>query len=578
MMRKITSLFFLIILLVISKGAVCHSNPPPTPPVVTSPVAGDVLSADSAHAITWTVTDPPYWWVESYKLLYTLDNGLSWSTIHNWVLGEGNPDKFIWEDIPVVDKPTEARIKLLLLDLFDLETYSALSDYFTIGKPKRPVARFTGPTRFFKDKIVTFDASKSVDYFGSIVKYTFDFGDGTSVEQTTPIFTHTYASYGNFRTSLTVVDNRGLSDSASQEVTVGLVYSKPPLNISKSPNYSYAPLIDIGPAGDINVLWQEDPQIMFSRSIDGGKTFTAPKAVIPYAAGYTDDQIHMIADNNGVLHVVWRVRDEMLNTSNDIFYIRSTNGGKSFSPPLQISALDGIISMTPSIAVDGTSVGIAWHDTDLGFYSSVQFSLSTDGGRSFSAPVSLPYSIVADTPSFVLSSGKIYVVSQGGETLNFSTSSDGGRTFSTKPIYDATLTKGYIDGMPLIRLDSKGNIYLIWNVHTATSDKIRLAISTNQGISFSYPKTIVQNGILTDLFVDNYDRVFCTWYQSNKSWSFVSLSADGGQTFSPGLKLDPPGKLSLGRQNRFGLISGRTIAGGGPPDIFYQGGAFQPIW
>jgi hypothetical protein len=268
----------------------------------------------------------------------------------------------------------------------------------------------------------------------------------------------------------------------------------------------------------------------------------------------------------------------MLNTSNDIFYIRSTNGGKSFSPPLQISALDGIISMNPSIAVDGTSVGIAWHDTDLGFYSSVQFSLSTDGGRSFSAPVSLPYSIVADTPSFVLSSGKIYVVSQGGETLNFSTSSDGGRTFSTKPIYDATLTKGYIDGVPLIRLDSKGNIYLIWNVHTATSDKIRLAISTNQGISFSYPKTIVQNGILTDLFVDNYDRVFCTWYQSNKLWSFVSLSADGGQTFSPGLKLDPPGKLSLGRQNRFGLISGRTIAGGGPPDIFYQGGAFQPIW
>ncbi len=577
-MRKIASLIVLIILLVISDGAVCYSIPP-HPPLITSPVSGDILSADDAHIITWTAPEPPYWWVDSYKLLYTLDNGISWTTIHDWIDDEGNPSKFRWKDIPVVNMPTRARIKLLLLDLFDQETYSALSEYFTIDKPKKPVARFEGPSLFFKDKVVTFDASKSVDLYGSIVKYTFNFGDGGPlVEQTTPIFTHTYASYGNFRILLTVVDNRGLSDSTSKEITVGLVRGKTPLNISKSTDYSDRPVMDIGPAGDINIIWTET-EMMFSRSIDGGKTFTLPKAIVPYAGGYQADEMHMVAGNNGLLHVVWMERATMLN---EIFYMRSTDGGNTFSPPIEMSALDGIISWSPSIAADGTSVGIVWEDTDAWFYLSIQFRHSTDGGRSFAAPVSVAPYIPAGNPSIAMSSENIYIVSASGSsyTLYFSSSVDGGRTFSTRPIYD-TLAKGYISGRPLIRLDSKDNIYLIWDVRTATSNKILLAKSTNHGLSFSFPKTIVPNGKLTDIVIDNYDRVFCTWVSPNWLQSYVSLSSDGGKTFSAGLKLAPPGilpQLSLGRQNRLGLIWGRTTAGGGLNDIFYQGGLFQPAW
>jgi PKD repeat protein len=67
----------------------------------------------------------------------------------------------------------------------------------------------------------TFDASASSDD-GSIVSYGWDFdGDGT-VEETTdgPTVTHAYGSAGDYDATLTVIDEYGATDSATQSVTV----------------------------------------------------------------------------------------------------------------------------------------------------------------------------------------------------------------------------------------------------------------------------------------------------------------------------------------------------------------------
>ena len=67
---------------------------------------------------------------------------------------------------------------------------------------------------------VTADASLSRDADGSIVSYSFDFGDGTIVgPRSSAIATHTYAA-GQWVARVTVTDNGGLTASASLPVVV----------------------------------------------------------------------------------------------------------------------------------------------------------------------------------------------------------------------------------------------------------------------------------------------------------------------------------------------------------------------
>lgn len=81
---------------------------------------------------------------------------------------------------------------------------------------------------------VSFDGSQSRDPDpGDTLSYRFSFGDGQSVNTTTPTTQHTYGSVGNFSASLVVVDNRGLSSSpATVTVSAG---NTPPVVTLLSP-------------------------------------------------------------------------------------------------------------------------------------------------------------------------------------------------------------------------------------------------------------------------------------------------------------------------------------------------------
>jgi PKD repeat protein len=73
---------------------------------------------------------------------------------------------------------------------------------------------------------------------GSIVSYTWDFGDGGSSSSATP--SHTYAAAGTYTVKLTVEDSAGLSASQSQSVTVGLRPTTLAYTGATSGNYNHA--------------------------------------------------------------------------------------------------------------------------------------------------------------------------------------------------------------------------------------------------------------------------------------------------------------------------------------------------
>ncbi|MEM7219920.1 MAG: PKD domain-containing protein, partial [Pseudomonadota bacterium] len=66
---------------------------------------------------------------------------------------------------------------------------------------------------------VTADASGSTDEFGTIVRYDWDFGDGTTLMDGGASASHTYTTTGVFTVTVTVTDDDGASSTASAMVT-----------------------------------------------------------------------------------------------------------------------------------------------------------------------------------------------------------------------------------------------------------------------------------------------------------------------------------------------------------------------
>lgn len=155
-----------------------------------------------------------------------------------------------------------------------------------------------------------------------------------------------------------------------------------PVNISQNPGNSGAPQMIIN--GDsIYAVWMDDSSgnfdILFSKSSDGGRTFSSPVNVseTKLDSGYPQ----LYGDGNSV-YVAWT---ETINDKNyDIFFAKSTDSGNTFGQPLNISNSPGE-SGWPQLAVDG-NVYVSWVDNSTGKYD-VYIVKSSDGGDTFTSPV-----------------------------------------------------------------------------------------------------------------------------------------------------------------------------------------------
>ena len=109
------------------------------------------------------------------------------------------------------------------LTVVDNESYSQSTTSDVVVQspptPQPPVARFfANPNPTNPGLPVQFDASTSYDPDGTIVNYSWDFGDSATGFGVTP--THAYAAPGTYTATLVVVDNSSLSDSDMQSIIV----------------------------------------------------------------------------------------------------------------------------------------------------------------------------------------------------------------------------------------------------------------------------------------------------------------------------------------------------------------------
>jgi len=128
-------------------------------------------------------------------------------------------------NIPGQSVNTQVTYKIYATDAEGNTGVSQTDSYVILLVNKSPIAIFTySPSVVRTDEVVNFDASSSYDPDGTIVSYSWDFGDGNTA--TGAAVSHSFVENGEYLISLAITDNEGLIGG---KVATQIVNNRPPV-------------------------------------------------------------------------------------------------------------------------------------------------------------------------------------------------------------------------------------------------------------------------------------------------------------------------------------------------------------
>jgi hypothetical protein len=318
----------------------------------------------------------------------------------------------------------------------------------------------------------------------------------------------------------------------------------PPVNLSSSVGGGQRPIMRVDAKGNIDVAWM-GLGVYFTRSVDGGATFPQTTTV---QLGTQPQGLQMVLDPAGNVDLLWWTHASD-GSRVAVFFSRSGDGGLTFSAPKNLSPnFGGIQSFSPQLAVDGSGhIDIAWSDFVNPGY--LYFIRSTDEGASFSAAVNVWTAVAGDLIGLRTATGpkgQVYLFWSkeivGQCDVLFSRSLDGGVTFSSAA--QLSNDPGQCSKSPVPLVDSSGNIDVVW-----TTQSVIFSRSTDEGATFSAPTSV--SGTMTFFLVHEDARIAVEPSgEIEVVWSaelagntvFFARSANLGATFStPSILSIPPG-------------------------------------
>jgi hypothetical protein len=280
-----------------------------------------------------------------------------------------------------------------------------------------------------------------------------------------------------------------------------------------------------------------------------------------------------------------------------ILVAKSTDGGETFAEPVRIA--DG--GDKPYIATDPVSnaVYVFWATFGVGGGLGMFYSGSTDGGATFSAPLEISDLIGGGTNNgsapAVGPAGQIYVAwSDFATTVKFDRSLDGGASWVDPDITvvsdrlpcDDPLNGGFRNPfVPALAVDrsggaNDGRIYTTWCDRRFGDSDIVLSYSDDQGSTWSLPARVnddVQNNGADQWFpwvaVDADGAVHVTFLDRRDDpdnlllASYLATSTDGGQTFGPNVRVSS----GLYGPSGFGFLGDYT-------GVAVTSQALHPLW
>ena len=284
--------------------------------------------------------------------------------------------------------------------------------------------------------------------------------------------------------------------------------------------------------------------VVVQKSVDGGLSWSNG-SLLQMGADSFPDKPFMAVDNSagassGNVYVTWTEfrLDSCLNVSSlpdgsvPIVFTRSTDGGASFSPPVQLSA-PGIRNQgsEPVVGPNG-EIYVTWLQLDP---PGIMVVKSTDGGLSFNGP-----SLV--TPVEPIGFG---LFSKLGGLEEKST--------------QGTLAGNFrVNSFPRIDVNPvNGQVYIVFNANPPGPDgaDIFLTRSTDGGVTWFSPIRVNDDNTTADqwfpdLAVNKDGNIRIFWYDRRRAAPgdlhldvYGTSSTDGGVSFTPNTLLSSPGGM-----------------------------------
>ncbi len=245
--------------------------------------------------------------------------------------------------------------------------------------------------------------------------------------------------------------------------------------------------------------------IFLARSVDNGATFSLPVDLTRVRNVQITSAVSLAVDSADNPHLAYAGTSAvpmgpLLVSAQDIFYLRSRDGGRTFDAPANVSrGLDpGVVPQQPALAVDSrNNIYVAWTNPDRRIgQQDILLAKSTDGVR-FQTINNLSYATfwtgsLADWPALVVDrNGVLSAVWRQSVTnptkqndtqrdVFSSQSADGGLTWSS-PINLSTNVGDTLLGAafalaqpPGLAVDRDGRVYAFWDDDTAGGTQILL--------------------------------------------------------------------------------------------------------
>ncbi len=269
--------------------------------------------------------------------------------------------------------------------------------------------------------------------------------------------------------------------------------------------------------GTIYVSWIEEEKegasVYLSLSQDGGKSYGNAMRVntVSDSPSGVHNSPSLALGRKGEIYIAWITPKPGGEFAGDIKFSRSADGGKTFSPAIRVNDSAGATSVGfESIAVspDG-KISMAWLDgREKGKgTSATYFAVSVDGGRSFGANLRLDANSCPCCRTALTAGpdGTIYaawrkVFENDVREIVLSSSSDGGKSFSAPVIVgnDKWAISGCPHRGPSLGVGAGGALFATWYSEGDGLPKIFLGESTDGGKSFSKEEIKVQAGSFPD--------------------------------------------------------------------------------
>ena len=246
-------------------------------------------------------------------------------------------------------------------------------------------------------------------------------------------------------------------------------------------------------------------------STDGGNTFFS--VPLPYGKwNQSGSDADVITDSSGRVHAIDQIGTQCA------FYMRSTNGGKTFATMTDFgngtwasgtsSSCTGQFSGAvdrPWLASYG-SILLLVYNTNSPNSPGQAIDISTDGGLSFVHKIAVPVSECSCTGSSTAlavdpNDGTLYlpyITWSKPTSLKVAVSTNGGSSFQYHTIAQrsnlspAAISQG---GFPVISVDRGGNVHAVWSDNSTGSYNVYLSTSKDRGSTWSAPFMVdSQNG------------------------------------------------------------------------------------